>query len=477
VAADSRSSLIKKLLAVQDLVTLDPSLTLSQPVSRRYKDGSGPKVFIQTYGCQMNVSDSQTIESLLHETGYGFTDSAETADVVLINTCMIRETAEVRALGQLASLSTLKKRNPHKVIGILGCVAQAKRGEILESHPYVDLIVGPDSYRKLPALLEERFISPPGSQGLLETTLIREELYDDILPVHRGGVSAFVTIIRGCDKFCTFCVVPRTRGRERSRPLASILHEVSGLIAHGVKDVMLLGQNVDSYRSDDHDFADCLTAVAELPGIERVRFMTSHPTDISEKLLVAMGQHDKIMPYLHLPFQAGNNRVLEKMNRHYTRERYLEIVEQARKLVPDLALSTDVITGFPSETDEEFEDTFNLMAQVRFDTAFMFKYSERPLTRAAKMTDDVPEAIKIARLERLIELQQNVSSELNKAQLGWETTILIEGLSPKDKTKWSGRTPDFRPVALPRNGENIGDLIPVRLNSLTGFTFHAERLS
>ncbi|MBU1920155.1 MiaB/RimO family radical SAM methylthiotransferase, partial [bacterium] len=304
------------------------------PAKQRQKSGNNPAVFIQTYGCQMNVSDSQTIEALLGEAGYSFADSPDIADIVLINTCMIRETAEVRALGQLANLSALKKQSPHKIIGIIGCVAQAKRTEILKSHPYVDLIIGPDAYRKLPLLLEERFISPPGTPGLLETTLVREELYDDILPRHRGGVSAFVTIIRGCDKFCTFCVVPRTRGRERSRPLVSILREVEQLLAQGVKDVMLLGQNVDSYRSEDHDFADCMTAVANLPGIERVRYMTSHPTEISDKLLQAMGEHERIMPYLHLPFQAGNNRILELMNRHYTRERYLEIIASARKLVP-----------------------------------------------------------------------------------------------------------------------------------------------
>ena len=438
-------------------------------------NGSGPSVYIRTYGCQMNVSDSQTIESMLGEAGFRFTDRAEEADVVLVNTCMIRETAEVRALGQLANLSSLKRGNPHKVIGILGCVAQAKRQEILESHPYVDMVVGPDSYRRLPVMLEERFISPPGSPGLLETTLVREELYDDIVPKHRGGVTAFVTIIRGCDKFCTFCVVPRTRGRERSRPLPSILREVKHLVTQGVKDVMLLGQNVDSYRSDGHDFADCLTAVAALPGIERVRYMTSHPTDISGKLLAAMGSHEKIMPYLHLPFQAGNNRILEKMNRHYTRERYLEILATARELVPEIALSTDVIVGFPTETEAEFEDTFELMREVRFDTAFMFKYSERPLTRASRLEDDVPDDVKVARLERLIAQQQRVSRERNEAQVGKFTSVLIEGRAPKDKTMWTGRTPDFRPVVFPDCGEIAGDLVSVKLESLHGFTFHGVR--
>lgn len=424
----------------------------------------------------MNVSDSQTIESMLADSGYRFCGSAEEADVVLINTCMIRETAEVRALGQLANLSALKKGNPSRVIGILGCVAQAKRREILESHPYVDIVVGPDSYRRLPILLEERFISPPGSPGLLETTLLREELYDDILPRHHGGVTAFVTIIRGCDKFCSFCVVPRTRGRERSRPLPSILREVEHLSSKGVRDVMLLGQNVDSYRWEGHDFADCLAAVADLDGISRVRYMTSHPSDISDKLLETMGGHSKICPYLHLPVQAGSNRILREMNRPYTREHYLGIVTRARRLVPGIALSTDVIVGFPSETDAEFEETYSLMNEVRYDTAFMFKYSERPLTKASRIADDVPDAVKVSRLERLIELQQKIARERNELQLGTTTEVLIEGPAPKDKSMWSGRTPDFRPVVFPKQEEQVGDLVRVRLDSLSGFTFHASRL-
>lgn len=462
---------------MHELVTLQAELGEPARAPLPKTDGNGPRVYIRTYGCQMNVSDSQTIESMLAESGYRFCETPEEADVVLVNTCMIRETAEVRALGQLANLSALKRENATRVIGIIGCVAQAKRKEILESHPYVDLVVGPDSYRRLPIMLEERFITPPGTPGLLETTLMREELYDDIMPRHHGGVTAFVTIIRGCDKFCSFCVVPRTRGRERSRPLPSILREVEHLVSQGVRDVMLLGQNVDSYRWEGRDFADCLTAVADLPGVVRVRYMTSHPTDISDKLLQTMGEHPKICPYLHLPVQAGNNRVLKEMNRPYTREHYLGIIERARKFVPGIALSTDVIVGFPTETEAEFEETFALMNEVRYDTAFMFKYSERPLTKASKLDDDIPDPVKVSRLERLISLQQTIAREKNEAQVGRDTEILIEGPAPKDPNMWSGRTPDFRPVVIPQNGEQIGDLIKVRLDSLTGFTFHASRIS
>jgi tRNA-2-methylthio-N6-dimethylallyladenosine synthase len=320
---------------LHELVTLQAELGEPARAPLPKTDGNGPRVYIRTYGCQMNVSDSQTIESMLAESGYRFCETPEEADVVLVNTCMIRETAEVRALGQLANLSALKRENATRVIGILGCVAQAKRKEILDSHPYVDMVIGPDSYRKLPILLEERRITPQGTPGLLETTLLRDELYDDIVPRHHGGVTAFVTIIRGCDKFCSFCVVPRTRGRERSRPLPSILREVEMLADQGVRDVMLLGQNVDSYQWEGRDFADCLLAVAELPSIHRVRYMTSHPSDITEKLLRTMGAHEKICPYLHLPVQSGNNRILEAMNRPYTREHYLHLIELARKHVPE----------------------------------------------------------------------------------------------------------------------------------------------
>ncbi len=462
---------------MHEFVTLHADLTRSFAQPRDASASGGPRVYIRTYGCQMNVSDSQTIETLLSDAGYRFVDTPETADVVLVNTCMIRETAELRALGQLSNLSQMKKQNPHIVIGILGCVAQAKRNEILEAKPFVDLVVGPDAYRKLPHLLEERFITPPGSPGLLETTLLREELYDDILPKHAGGVTAFVTVTRGCDKFCSFCVVPRTRGRERSRPLPSILREVESLLSEGVKDVMLLGQNVDSYRWENRDFADCLLVVAEIPGIRRVRFMTSHPADISDKLLETIGAHEKICPYLHLPVQAGSNRVLRMMNRPYTREHYLGIIERAKRKIPGLALSTDIIVGFPTETEAEFEETLDLVREVRYDTAFTFKYSERPLTRAARLVDDIPDAVKVARLERLIAEQQLISESRNREQLGREDSILIEGVAPKDEAMWAGRTMDFRPVVIPKNGEAVGDIIPVRLESLKGFTFIGRRLA
>jgi tRNA-2-methylthio-N6-dimethylallyladenosine synthase len=452
-------------------------LIATNPMPSLLTDSGGPTVYIRTFGCQMNVSDSLTVEALLSDAGYRLVDDAESADVILVNTCAVRDSAETRALGQLSDLSRLKKKNPILVIGILGCVAQAHKQEIIEERPFVDLVVGPDGYRKLPLLLEERLLSPPGSPGLLETTLLRDELYDEIVPRHHGGVTAFVTIIRGCDKFCSFCIVPRTRGRERSRPLPSILREVESLVDQGVRDVMLLGQNVDSYRWDNRTFADCLTAVAKIEGLNRVRFMTSHPSDISGRLLDVMGDGGKIAPFLHLPVQAGSNSVLERMNRPYTRERYLEIIESARRRVPGIAFSTDIIVGFPGESDSDFEQTLEVVREVRYDTAFTFKYSVRPGTKAERMIDDVPEAVKVARLERLIDLQQSISHERNLAQLGRETEIIIEGVSPKDASMWTGRTPDYRPAVISWNGDSIGDTVPVRLRELVGFTFRAERIS
>jgi tRNA-2-methylthio-N6-dimethylallyladenosine synthase len=439
--------------------------------------GDGPAVYVRTYGCQMNVSDTATVETLLGEAGFRFVETPEAADIVLVNTCAVRDSAETRALGQLSDLARLKKKNPHVVIGILGCVAQARKREILDDKPFVDLVAGPDSYRKLPLLLEERLISPPGSPGLLETTLLRDELYDDVIPRHRGGVSAFVTVMRGCDKFCSFCIVPRTRGRERSRPLPSIVREVEALVEQGARDVMLLGQNVDSYHWEEHTFSDCLSTVASVPGIRRVRFMTSHPADISDALLDTMSRDPRICPFLHLPVQAGNNRILERMNRPYTRERYLEIISAARERMPHIALSTDIIVGFPGETEAEFEETLDLVRKVRYDTAFTFKYSMRPGTKAERLPDDVPDNEKVARLERLIALQQDISRQRNLEQLGKTTEILIEGPAPKDSAMWTGRTPDYRPVVISRNGEAVGDVITVRLAELLGFTFRGERVT
>ena len=431
----------------------------------------GTSVFIQTYGCQMNIADSRTVETVLLDAGFLLADTLEAADVILVNTCAVRESAEQRALGQLASLSRLKTETPTKIIGVLGCIPQEMKDELVRRLPFLDLAVGPDEYRQLPYLIEERLAAAPGQPAHVAATLNGHELYDDIAPYHSSGVTAFITITRGCDKFCSFCVVPYVRGRERSRPLTSIIAEVEQLMAKGVREVMLLGQNVDAYHWDGKSFADCLEAVAAIEGLRRVRFLTSHPQDIHLKIFEVMRDNQKVCPYLHLPIQSGSNRILEQMNRGYTRERYLEIIESAQEIVPDLALSTDIIVGFPSETEGEFEETLQLARQVRFDSAFMFKYSARPHTKAACMPDDVPETEKIRRLEALISLQKRISREQNLAQLGRVDEVLIEGVSPKNASQWFGRTPDFRPVVFSQNGEVPGQLVRVKLGELSGFTF------
>jgi len=428
-------------------------------------------VYIQTYGCQMNIADSRTVETILLDAGYRLVDTPEAAKVILVNTCAVRESAQTRALGQISSLSRLKTQNGTRVIGVLGCIPQEMREALAHERPFLDLVVGPDDYRQLPYLIEERLASPPGEPARIATLLRRSELYDDIPPHHRGGVTAFVTITRGCDKFCSYCVVPYTRGRERSRPLPSIVAEAEKLVGKGAREIMLLGQNVDAYEWEDNGFPDCLKAVASVDGLERVRFLTSHPQDTGQDLFDVMAADAKICPYLHLPVQSGSNRILEMMNRGYTRERYLEIIGAAKRTVPGLAFSTDIIVGFPSETERDFEETLDLVHQVRFDTAFMFRYSPRPRTKAARLTDDVPEAEKIRRLEKLISLQLKIGREQNLKQLGRVDDVLVEGKSPKNNDMWIGRTPDHRPVVFSQNGEMPGQVVAVKLAELRGFTF------
>ncbi len=431
-------------------------------------------VFLQTYGCQMNVADSRTVESILLDAGFRSVGNPDVAEVILVNTCAVRESAEERALGQLASLSRLKTQDGNRIIGVLGCIPQEMKDELVRRLPFLDLVVGLDEYRQLPYLIEERLAAAPGQPAHVAAKLNRRELYDDVAPHHSGGITAFVTITRGCDKFCSFCVVPYVRGRERSRPLVSIIADVEQLVTKGAREVMLLGQNVDAYQWDGKSFADCLEAVAAIEGLQRVRFLTSHPQDIHLRIFEVMRDNPKVCPYLHLPIQSGSNRILAVMNRGYPRERYLEIIESAREIVPDLALSTDIIVGFPSETEGEFDETLDLVRRVRFDSAFMFKYSARPHTKAACMPDNVPETEKIRRLEALISLQKRISRERNLAQLGRVDSVLIEGVAPKSSSQWFGRTPDFRPVVFSQNGEMPGQVVRVKLGELSGFTFRGH---
>ncbi len=423
-------------------------------------------IYIETYGCQMNFADTEIVNGILREQGYEIASDVEKADAVFLNTCAIRDNAEQRIYGRLSNLEHLKKRNPHLVFGILGCMAERLRSDLLEKNSAVDIVCGPDEYRRLPALIDDAFAGEKG----IRTQLSRVETYDDIVPLRTDGISAWVAVMRGCDKFCTFCVVPFTRGRERSRPRAGVLREVEQLLEGGFREVTLLGQNVNSYRDEEHDFADLLVAVAALDPTLRVRFTTSHPQDMSDRLISAIAEHGNICSYIHLPFQSGSNRILELMNRTYTREHYLELVRKIRAAIPGVALSTDVIAGFPTETEEDHRATLSLMEEVRYDGAFMFKYSPRERTRAWKMGDDVPEEVKGRRLEEIIDLQRRISYDVNAQVIGTRQSILLEGPSKRSEEEWMGRTDTNKTVIVPRGDFAVGDTIDVEITSATSAT-------
>src|SRR3989338_8615101 len=361
-------------------------------------------VYVETYGCQMNVADTEVVLSIMRENGYGTAADISTADVVLVNTCAVRENAEQRIYGRLGDFKHFKKKNPSLVVGVLGCMAERLRKDLIQSETTVDLVVGADEYRKLPELIENAY---EGERGIA-VRLSRVENYDDIVPLRTDGLSAWVSVMRGCDKFCTFCVVPFTRGRERSRTLHSVVHEVGTLVARGFREVTLLGQNVNSYcdGTTQADFADLLAAIAGVDAGLRVRFTTSHPQDMSQKLIETIAGHQNVCKYIHLPVQSGSDRILGLMNRTYSSAHYLQLVRTIKNLIPGVSLSTDIIAGFPTETQHDHALTLELLREVQFDGAFTFKYSPRENTKAWHMGDDVPEATKIDRLNEVIELQR-----------------------------------------------------------------------
>jgi len=433
------------------------------------------KIYIETYGCQMNLADTEIVQGVLKRNGYEFTNEAEQADVVLINTCAIREHAEERIYGRLGSFRAIKKQKPNLVIGILGCMAERLRSKLIEEEKVVDLIVGPDEYRRVPELIDNALIGEKG----IAVRLSRTETYDDIEPYREDGISAWIAVMRGCDKFCTFCVVPFTRGRERSRPLQSIVNEVISLYQRGFKEVNLLGQNVNSYRDGDYDFADLLSAVAKAAPTMRVRFTTSHPQDFSDKLIYTIAEYPNICNYIHLPIQSGSNRILKLMNRTYTVEHYLERIEKARKAIPGVSFSTDIIAGFPTETEEDHKMTLDVLREIRYDGAFMFKYSARERTKAWEMGDDVPDEVKTRRLNEIIELQQKISYEINQELIGKQVEVLVEDFSKKSKDFYMGRTDTNKIVILPKEGLSIGDYCLAtisRANSATLFADKVERI-
>lgn len=428
------------------------------------------KVYIETYGCQMNLADTEIVLGILQNYGYSVTKEPEHADVVLLNTCSIRENAEQRIYGRLGNIKTLKNDNPNLVIGILGCMAERLRKDLIDKKKMVDLVVGPDEYRRLPELIDTAI----GGEKGIGVRLSRTETYDDIIPYREDGLMAWISVMRGCDKFCTFCVVPFTRGRERSRSLSSVVKEVEQLSQRGFKEVSLLGQNVNSYFDGSNDFADLLAACAEVDRSMRIRFTTSHPQDLSDKLLYTIAAHPNICNYIHLPVQSGSNRILKLMNRTYTIEYYLNLIDKARKIIPGVSFSTDIIAGFPTETYEDHLMTLEVMREVKYDGVYMFKYSPREKTKAYDMGDDVPDEIKTKRLQEIIELQQQISYQINQDLIGKEEVILIEGFSRKSDNFLSGRTDTNKVVIIPLSDLKAGDYAKVKINRATHATLFGE---
>jgi tRNA-2-methylthio-N6-dimethylallyladenosine synthase len=400
------------------------------------------QIHLETFGCQMNEYDSELVRTLLKQAGYLFTEDRECADVILMNTCAIRENAHTKVYTHLSDLRALKKSRP-LVVGVLGCMAQNLKQELTKKEPLVDVLAGPDSYRQLPMLIGNAMRNQEegeNSKGLA-VDLSEYETYEDIVPERVAGVNAWIAVMRGCDNFCSFCVVPYTRGRERSRNPEGIVEEARQIAAQGFKQITLLGQNVNSYRAGDWDFARLITAVADVPGIERVRFTSPHPKDFPPSLLEAVASHSKICKHIHLPLQSGNDRILTMMNRTYTRSEYLALVQRIRSMIPNIVLTTDVIAGFCSETEEEFADTYRLLEEVRYHSAFIFLYSERTNTIAArKYHDEVPHLVKSQRVTRLVDLQRRISSERNREYLGSTLPVLVEGDAKKSPLQGMGKT-------------------------------------
>lgn len=452
-----------------------PILEAQQPAaSDTPVTSTGGRVYVETYGCQMNVSDSEIVLGVLHQSGYQRAESIEDADVVLLNTCAIRDNAEKKIHERLRHLNFFKNKRENMVIGVLGCMAERLRADLLEKE-VVDLVVGPDEYRRVPELVAG---AQGGNKGIA-VKLSRVETYDDIEPLRTEGISAWVSIMRGCDKFCTFCVVPFTRGRERSRSLPLITDELRRLWDNGFKEVTLLGQNVDSYHDEatNADFADLLIASAKAAPEMRIRYTTSHPQDMSDKVIEAMAEYDNICKYIHLPFQSGSNRILELMNRTYTVDRYMDRINKIKSTMPGCALSTDVIAGFCTETEEDHQATMELMREVRFDGAYMFAYSPRENTKAWKMGDDVPDEVKNRRLNEIIAQQNQISAEINHSEIGSTHHVLVEGPSKRNASEWKGRSDTNKTVIFPHDdvrGYVVGDVVPVRITRSTSATLFGE---
>ena len=429
--------------------------------------------FIETYGCQMNVADSELVESILKGEGYSKAAQLHDADAIFVNTCAIREHAEEKVHSQLGRYDLIKKEKPDTIIGVLGCMAQSLKHDFLENRPFVDIILGPDSYRKLPGLLSRKKEVP---NSLVDTTLSRFEVYDDLFPSRKEGVNAWISIMRGCDKFCTFCIVPFTRGRERSRSMESIITEATQAVEDGFTEITLLGQNVNSYRHNEQAFHHLLEAVAQVRGLKRIRYTSPHPQDMTDDLLNTMLTHENICNYVHLPLQSGSDRILKRMNRTYSRDHFIELAHRIREILPGVGISTDIIVGFPGETEFEFSDTLTVMEEVKFDSAFNFKYSPRPGTKASEYDDPIPEDIKQQRLEQIIDLQKRHTLERNLDLVGTIQTVLIEKESKMSSHQWAGRTDSNKWVIFDKEDVQIKDMVSIQIKKAKGITLHGELL-
>ena len=437
-------------------------------------------LYIETYGCQMNVADSEVVASVMEMAGYKLAESVEDADAVLLNTCSIRDNAEQKIVSRLQYLRSLRRKRPSGkglIVGVIGCMAERVKDDLVANHG-VDLVAGPDSYLDLPAL----FSAVEAGEKAVNVELSTTETYRDIIPVRigPGRISGFVSIMRGCNNFCSYCIVPYTRGRERSREPQSILAEVADLRAKGFKEVTLLGQNVNSYKYEGSEgsvtgFPELLAMVAEAAPDMRVRFTTSHPKDMTDETLHVIADHKNICRHIHLPVQSGSNAVLKSMNRKYTREWYLERVDAIRRILPGCGISSDLFTGFHGETEEDFEQTLDLMRQVGFDSSFMFKYSERPGTYASRyLPDNISEEVKIDRLNRMIALQNELSLESNRRDIGREFEVLVEGVSKRSKEEMVGRTETNKTVVFPRGNARVGETVKVKVRDASSATLLAD---
>ncbi len=432
------------------------------------------RLFVETYGCQMNEADTELISGLMRHRGFEVAKDAQSADVVLLNTCAVREKAEQRIFGRLGWLKTLKREKPDLVLGVAGCMAERMRENIIEKAPFVDLVIGPDAYRRLPDMIDSA-MSGETTDFQVDVRLDKSEMYGNVQVDRVPGVSGWISVQRGCDKFCSFCIVPFVRGRERSLAPSEVVQQAAEMAEQGFREVTLLGQTVSSYYEQGFDFADLLRQVHEVDGLERIRYTSPYPNDFSDRLLNTLAELPKVGEYIHLPVQSGSTRLLKDMRRGYSAERFMELIGRVRRILPQHSLSTDVIVGYPGETDEDFEATMQLMREVEFDSAFMFIYSERDGTYAARRKpDNIPMEIKKARLQRLIAQQEAISKARYSAQIGRKVEVLIQGPGRRDPTQIIGRTSDFKTTVMPGHLGNAGDMVEVEVVGATSHTLFGE---